>query len=131
MKSEASGILNWAVEGAKKWQEQGLRPPATVVESSEAYRNESDVLKEFLNEECAIDPNRQAAAADVWKAYVDWAASNNERPLDRKTFSHKMRMQGFNRAHCGTNKTVHPILLLRAFLKSVCLSRIEILSWRN
>lgn len=39
-----SGILNWAIEGALLWQQEGLKPPQAVTEATQAYREEMDVL---------------------------------------------------------------------------------------
>ena len=47
--AEASGILNWAIEGFKAWQNGGLRPPKEVTDATEAYKDESDPLGEFFD----------------------------------------------------------------------------------
>ena len=37
-----SGILDWAVEGCKKWQEEGLKKPISVIEATEDYKTDVD-----------------------------------------------------------------------------------------
>jgi putative DNA primase/helicase len=105
LRGEASGILNWAVEGTRKWEKEGLQSPALVGEASEEYREESDVLKEFLEDGCVVDPSGQIPAATLWKGYVHWADSNHERSVDRKTFSQKMQMRGFKKVRMGHERT--------------------------
>jgi putative DNA primase/helicase len=39
---EMSGILDWAVEGCKKWQEEGLKKPISVIEATEDYKTDVD-----------------------------------------------------------------------------------------
>jgi hypothetical protein len=46
----------------------------------------------------------RAAAAEVWNEYLAWAASNHERPLDRKTFSQKMQMRDFRKVRMGHDR---------------------------
>ena len=104
LKAEAPGIFNWAVAGALKWQKDGLLTAAIVVEASESYREESDLLKEFIDDRLVVDSSARVAAADLWKEYVAWAASNHERPLDRKTFAQKMQMRGFTKVRLGHDR---------------------------
>ena len=104
LRGEASGILNWSVEGARRWQEGGLQPPAIIGEASEAYREEGDVLKEFLEDGYLVDPIGQIPVATLWKAYVRWAELNHERQVDRKTFSQKMQMRGFKKVRTGHDR---------------------------
>jgi len=105
LKGEAPGILNWAVEGARKWQEEGLQAPTTVVKASQVYRDESDVLKEFMEDRCVIDPNGRVPVADLWKEYMNWVALTRDRELDRRTFSQKMQMRGFRKVRVGHDRT--------------------------
>ena len=40
--AEMGGILKWAVEGCKKWQEEGLKKPDSVIEATNDYKSEVD-----------------------------------------------------------------------------------------
>src|SRR5215472_622486 len=44
LKAEGPGILNWAIQGCLKWQQEGLEAPQAVAEATEAYAVESDSL---------------------------------------------------------------------------------------
>ncbi|WP_245243376.1 phage/plasmid primase, P4 family, partial [Pararhodobacter sp. SW119] len=48
---EAPSILRWAIEGALLWQKDGLAVPGRIRAASEAYLDEEDLLKNFLQEE--------------------------------------------------------------------------------
>jgi phage/plasmid-associated DNA primase len=76
-----------------------------VTEASESYREDSDVLKEFIDERCVVDASEHAAASDLWNEYLSWANSNRERTLDRKTFSQKMQMRNFKKIRLGRDRT--------------------------
>jgi phage/plasmid-associated DNA primase len=50
LKSEADGILQWCLEGARLYQKQSLQPTVRMVEELEAYRRKSDPVAEFIRE---------------------------------------------------------------------------------
>jgi putative DNA primase/helicase len=96
LKAEFPGILAWIVEGALKWQAEGLGMPPAVKEATEAYQKESDALEDFLAERCEIIPEARVRAKELWAQYQFWVVDNSERAsLDRKAFSRRMEMKGF------------------------------------
>jgi P4 family phage/plasmid primase-like protien len=56
LKAEAQGILNWAIQGALKWQAKGLGAPEVVIKASNQYRCDSDPVGEFLDDRCTAVP---------------------------------------------------------------------------
>ena len=52
LKEEASGILNWLLEGTERWRKEGLKAPAIVLSATDEYRGEMDVIGKFLEEYC-------------------------------------------------------------------------------
>jgi putative DNA primase/helicase len=52
LKAEASGILNWLLEGAERWKRERLKAPASVLNATDEYREEMDVIGNFLKESC-------------------------------------------------------------------------------
>jgi len=72
--AEASGILNWLIKGCLAWQKQGLEPtPDCVLQATEEYRSESDLLAQFILDELVIHPQAQVKASVFYKAYTVWA----------------------------------------------------------
>lgn len=95
--AERPGILAWAVKGCLDWQREGLTTPEVVKRGTDAYREESDVLKEFLDECCTIDEIAQAAKADLFEAYVNWSKESGERYILNKTkFGAALKQRGFD-----------------------------------
>lgn len=88
LKKELSGILLWLLEGWKKYQEQRLTKPLKAVEDTQAYRDESDYLKMFLNDcfNLTADENDYVMGEDFFNAYCDWA--------DQNRISQKERLNG-------------------------------------
>ena len=54
--SELPGILNWALAGLMSYHEQGLAPPPAVVEATEEYRKDMDVLGQWITARLVPDP---------------------------------------------------------------------------
>ena len=46
--SEMGGILKWAVEGCKKWLEEGLTKPDSVAEATEEYKTDVDPISLWI-----------------------------------------------------------------------------------
>jgi putative DNA primase/helicase len=105
LKAEAAGILNWAVQGALMWQAEGLKAPVVVIQQSENYREESDALGEFIENCCVISWDSQVTAKDLWSEYRSWEMDNNDRPMDRRAFSERMKSRGFKRIRAGHDRT--------------------------
>jgi putative DNA primase/helicase len=79
LNAELPGILWWIVCGCLSWQEQGLNPPAIVTAATEEYRQESDLLSEFVTERCVIGPLFTAGGSELFKVYRIWAEARGMR----------------------------------------------------
>lgn len=51
---EASGILNWIIEGYQLWLAEGIKKPINIEKSTNEYREEEDIFKQFINEKCEL-----------------------------------------------------------------------------
>lgn len=106
LKEEAGGILNWAIEGARKWKEQGLDTPAIVTQTSEQYRQESDVLAEFIEDCCVLDADALTTSGKLWNEYVGWKTRQHDGDgLDRTTFGRKLEARGLKKVRVGQERT--------------------------
>lgn len=74
---EASGILNWIVEGAIAWYAYGLGDlPQAVVETRREYRADNDPASLFFEDILISDASSTVPLAEAMKAYVRWQANN-------------------------------------------------------
>lgn len=78
LQREASGILNWAVNGCLKWQREGLKTPESIQESVEIYREEMDVIEAFIDECLVKDKDKSLQASQVYRLYKQWATENTQ-----------------------------------------------------
>jgi len=79
--AELPGILAWAVEGCRLWQAEGLGLPEEVRVATDTYRQEQDVVGQFIEERCVAAPNAQIKFSDLYDDYVTWCQRNGEEPL--------------------------------------------------
>ncbi len=71
---EAPGILNWAVDGALMWQQEGLKNdiPEIVKSSNKSYRKEMDVIGNFLEDCCDLGDNQKDTFKNISTAFIAW-----------------------------------------------------------
>lgn len=105
--AELSGILNWALEGCLAWQKLGLPIPEKVMQASNDYREESDVLQQFFNDCCILSADARVSSSQLYKCYVEWAEQNKEFKVSHKKFSSIMVERGFERKQHGKNRCQH------------------------
>lgn len=88
LRQEYPAILNWAVEGCLLHQREGLKLPKAVEIAVEEYKNEMDVVSKFLSE-CTVKGGN-SKASDLYKAYTEWAKTNNEYCMSNTKFGMEM-----------------------------------------
>ena len=64
---EIDGILNWALEGLKLWQKEGLEMPETMKLATTDYRCEMDIMQKFLDDCTKPKNNSSVGALDLYK----------------------------------------------------------------
>ena len=52
---EREGILNWILQGVSKWKEKGLGTTEKISSSTKEYREQNDILGDFIEERCLED----------------------------------------------------------------------------
>jgi putative DNA primase/helicase len=110
LRSEADGILQWALKGAGVVLTDGLKVPDRILDATLRYRQEQDILGGFLEERCVIGPELWVANADLYPAYSEWCKNAGESTiLSNKAFTAEMVKRGFSRRRAeatGANRWV-------------------------
>lgn len=78
LKAELPLIMKWAVDGAIKWQREGLKIPKVVEEATKEYRKEMDRLAEFVEQYIIFDVDGKIKASDLYMCYCEWCSENKE-----------------------------------------------------
>ena len=87
LKAEASGILNWMLDGLRSWLDNGLAEPQEISEATAKYFATSDVLGRFL-ENCTVREIGQRVQSSVlYQVYEAWCKSSGETPWKNRGFS--------------------------------------------
>lgn len=103
---EMSGILNWAVEGCRIWQREGLNDPTIVMKATNDYKEDMDILAPFLNEVCHLNSLQQIEAKELYQIYSNWCFKNGEVELKNRAFYRIMETKGYKRER-GTGNRIY------------------------
>jgi P4 family phage/plasmid primase-like protien len=89
LSEEASGILNWMVEGYKLYMRDGLNPPESVRAASATMRAEADYLSAFVAE-CLVQSEGHVLQPGVaFDAWIEWT---KDEPEARAKYAGKIRL---------------------------------------
>ena len=90
--AEASGILNWMIEGCLLWQKEGLELPPPVQEASAEYRTEEDSLNDFMST-CLEkgDVTYTITKARCYEIYKKYTENLGEKVISQKSLGTKLQ----------------------------------------
>ena len=94
---ELSGILSWAVDGCLEWQKRGLEPVEKVIRETSLYREESDLIVQFLAERTSHKSGGKVKASDLYQEYKYWCQKRGENYLNNTQFGNRMKEKGFKK----------------------------------
>jgi putative DNA primase/helicase len=97
LKAEASGILQWQIDGCVMWQQQGLAPPAAVTGATKDYLDSQDLISLWIVDCCEEDRAAQESASMLFASYKDWAEKAGEPPGTQKDFGDILHTKGFQK----------------------------------
>jgi len=103
LRAELSGILAWAVRGCLDWQQHGLGEPQEVRDATAGYRDEQDVLAEFLEERCIVAEGEQVLVADLYVAYREWCEHSGEKFETKNQLGRRLSDRGFEKSRGAGN----------------------------
>lgn len=113
-KSEQSGILNWALEGAQRYfKNKKLTVPKIVMDTTREYFLESNIIEQFINERCAIGDKINAEAKDILNAYYQYTDAINEERLGRNQFYKRLEELGYKRAVSASQSIIFKGIALK------------------
>lgn len=92
---ELAGIFNWAHEGFKAIQTSGtIQFSERVTLATQRYRDDQDVLAEWLAQRTEQDANCRASLKDAYNGYKEFTG-DSERALGKRAFQEAMEERGF------------------------------------
>ena len=91
IRNELSGILNWALEGARQWYDDGLLEPECIEEERRQYKRDTDVFGQFVEERLRAKPGAECETQAVYQAYVRYMEKAGMHPSDERTFGRELK----------------------------------------
>ena len=83
---ELPGILNWAIKGCLDWQKHQLCEPKVVTDAVTNYRQEMDVIGQWVDECCQVGMQHECKAGEAYSSYKFWSEQNGYKPMAAGTF---------------------------------------------
>lgn len=95
LEEEAAGVINWLIEGARKWVTTGYKlPDCTAIKTAtEEYQNEEDIITNWIDEYCEIMDTPKSGDS-VKNLFTSFSADTKSR-LGQKQFSRELEKRGF------------------------------------
>ena len=72
--------------------------PAAILNATDEYRGEMDVIGNFLKECCIQKPEISIRIRELFKAYSDWCDENNEHGVSERFFGLHLKEMGFEQS---------------------------------
>ena len=107
LRGEGSGILNVLLRGLKDWSSNGLRIPAKIEAATAAYRDEQDILADWIRESCVTGIGYSVRKSDLYVDYVEWTKRNGHMPLSQGKLTRRLNDRGYKLA--ADKRTVNGI----------------------
>lgn len=99
---EASGILNWLLDGVRAYQQDGLDDLPQITEAVATYRRDVDTVAQFIDaaaDEAAIriEPETTIPVRQLHGIYQQWCNNNGSKWLGERRFGQRIQSLGFER----------------------------------
>jgi putative DNA primase/helicase len=104
LKEELPGILNWAIEGCQLWMEEGLKEPNEIKAATLQYRDEMDIINDFLTECCEYNINDKVVKSELYKKYLEWCKGTGEYQLTQRKFGMRIKEKGIDEYRLGSQR---------------------------
>lgn len=110
-------ILTWIMEGARLIHSEGykLNPPPQVVQASQAYKEDNDWFRQFLDDTCDIDASLSERAGDLYQTYRAWAQNTAGWARPMIDFNAAVEQAGFERRKSKNGMYVYGLAIKSEF----------------
>jgi putative DNA primase/helicase len=95
LKAEWPAILRWMIDGCLEWQQVGLAPPKIVAEATEAYFEDLDSIKQWMEESTEKDtPLAFLKTSQLFASWKAWCDERGMAPGSAKALSEALADRG-------------------------------------
>ena len=90
---EASGILNWMIEGYKAYLREGLEEPESIQRATADYESDSDRIKCFLDECLIPQRGKCVSVKDAYIVYSSWCENSGYQAKGKQGFVEALKQK--------------------------------------
>ncbi|OGW10307.1 MAG: hypothetical protein A2W75_02760 [Nitrospinae bacterium RIFCSPLOWO2_12_39_15] len=105
--AEYAGIINWAIEGFKKWKEGGLKTASKILDKTKEYKEDSDVIGIFLDEKCVKGEGLILSTSETLRSIQEWSKENGITSVKRHEFLEYMNRMGYEKVRSGEDGRIY------------------------
>jgi len=108
---ELPQIAGWLCKGFALYLKEGLdNKPEKIVKETKEYKEESDIVQTWINENCEVEKGAWTRATELFEDFVLWCKKNMENVLTQTAFGRNMGKK-FKRLTYSTGKVYSGIKL--------------------
>jgi len=104
LKEEWPGILEWMIQGTADWFAEGLNPPAVVVDATEEYFSNEDVVGKWIEDCCTVAEFAQGTSGSLYGNFKGWCETNREDCPSQRAFGDALEQRGHPRHRTGSGR---------------------------
>ena len=94
--AEADKILGWCIRGFQIYNQlKTIKRPQCLEEEIKEYKEQMDVIAQFLSSECKMVPTGNSTCRGAYKSYKSWCMDNNAFLMSEMKFSKELQKKGF------------------------------------
>jgi len=95
LKAEWPAILRWMLDGCLEWQQIGLAPPKIVAEATDAYFEDQDITKQWMEECIEKDTPVSFITSQLFAFWKTWCDERGMTPGSTRALSEAHVDRGF------------------------------------
>jgi putative DNA primase/helicase len=104
LRAERAGILAWIVRGAQHYLKNGIHLSKAMRAEVAQYRNDSDILGEFLDDSVDVGANYDIEQSLLFTQFGLWCANNGFRCPTKRSFTTQLSERGYGHRKSGANR---------------------------
>lgn len=81
-----SAILNWMLEGLKKFNNEGLKLTDDLKETVRHFEDDSNIIKQFIDDCLIYDEKKHGNGAEMYERYKEWCKENGYAITSNRVF---------------------------------------------
>lgn len=96
LQAESDKILGWCIKGFQIYNQlKTIKKPKCLEDEIREYQQQMDVISQFLDSECILNPTSIIVCRSAYKSYKSWCIDNNAFLMSEMKFSRELEKKGF------------------------------------